>query len=136
MYQLAALSGLSVPTLKQVEHAAGWPSPETCVALLSVTALHLQTEDIAEFVTNLAEASELAQRLWQLSQARIAANPALIARTTRPDSDKSGSARKEDPDRDPAKTPAPSKPKVRLLFTLRGFADGSIVFIPSRKARQ
>ena len=132
-YQLAILSGLSSRALKDVERATRWPRPETCVALLSVRALHLKPEDIAPFVTDLDEVSELAQSLRQLTEDRISKNPKLIGRTHRRESDKD---EKDEPESGPSRAPNPTKPRPPVLFTLRVYVDGSILFTPSLKARR
>lgn len=132
-YQLAILSGLASKTIKEVERAARWPQPDTCIALYSVRALHLQLQDIAEFVTDLDEASDLAQSLRHLAEDRISKNPKLIGRTHRPESDKD---EKDESESGPTRTPNPTKPRPPLLFTLRVYVDGSMIFTPSLKARR
>lgn len=132
-YQLSILSGLSAKTVKEVERAARWPRPDTCIALFAVRALHLQLQDIAEFVTDLEEAGELAQNLRQLAEDRISKNPKLIARTHRPESDQD---QKDEPETVSTRTPNPTKPRPPLLFTLRVYVDGSMTFSPSLKARR
>lgn len=129
-YQLAALSGLSAKTIKEVERAVHWPRAETCVALLSVTALHLQPSDIAPFVSDLDAAGHLAQRVGHLAQVRIGAQPDLIARINHPDPDR------DEPSGPATRTPNPMKPRPPLLFTLRVYVDGTIVFAPSLKAKR
>lgn len=151
MYQLAALSGLSLKVLKEVEQAIYAPTPETCIALLSVTALHLKTDDIAPFVADLYTASDLAEQIRRITQERIRIAPKLIGRTLRPDSyeDERNEDELNEDDLNAfdlsegdlaADAPAPAapetgltKPKPRLLFTLRVYVDGSLLFTPALK---
>lgn len=138
-YQLAVLSGLHPKTIKEIERAARWPMPDTCIALISVRALHLQPEDIAAFVTDLDQASDLAKGLRELAEVRITKNPKLLTRTRGRESDeddKDDKDDKEEPQNDPTKAPDPTKPRPPLLFTLRVYVDGSIIFTPSIKARR
>lgn len=138
-YQLAALSGLAAKTIKEVERAARWPRSDTCAALLSVRTLHLKAEDIAPFVTDLDEASELARTLRQLAEDRVSKNPKLIGRTHRPRperDEKNGTDEKEMPESEGTWTPNPTKPRPRLLFLLRVYVDGSIIFTPALKVRR
>ena len=132
-YQLATLSGLASKTIKEVERAARWPRAETCIALFSVRALHLKEEDLTAFVTDLDEASELAKSLRQLAEERLSKNPKLLGRTHRPERDHD---EKEEPERVGPRPPDPTKPRPPLLFTVRVYGDGSILFNPSLKARR
>ncbi len=69
--KMAALAGIAAKTLKEIERGSHWPNPETCIALLSVTALHLQPQDIAAFVSDPATANEQAQSQRLSAEARI-----------------------------------------------------------------
>ena len=125
-YQLAALAGLASKTIKEVEQAARWPRAETCIALLSVTALQLEPKDIADFVSDPTRASRLAQSLRDSAGARLQASQELLPRSRgRPKRAALSNA---------ASTTVPtSSPTRRLLFTFRVYTDGSMVFVPALK---
>lgn len=122
-YQLATLAGIAAKTVKEIERGYHWPTPETCAALLSVTALQLQPQDIAEFVSDPAAAAARSAELRGSAEARVLASQEMAARV------KAASA-----ERSPAEERKPKNsahPKRRLLFTFRVYADGSMAFIPS-----
>ena len=127
-YQLAALSGISARTIKNLERGMHWPRPDICIALLSVTALQLRPQDIADFVTEPAHAAEIAQSLRDSAQARLQASQDLPTRTRGPNRSEAQADEKTPP---PQK---PNSPKHRLLFTLRVYVDGSMSFIPAVKS--
>ncbi len=127
-YQLAALSGIAAKTLKEVERATRWPRRDTCIALLSVTALQLQPQDIAEFVTNSAAAQAVAESMRESAEARLQACQDRI-QSRRRTSQSVGS-----PEPVPNKTAKPKESRPRVLFTLRVYVDGSVTFVPSLKA--
>lgn len=81
--KMAALAGIAAKTLKEIERGSHWPNPETCIALLSVTALHLQPQDIAAFVSDPATASEQAQSQRMSAEARINACQEMLGRVNR-----------------------------------------------------
>lgn len=110
--QLAGLSGVSVQTIVRVERGQCWPRRRTCAALLSVAALGLRPEDLAEF-------------------ARPAPTPAPIDSTPAPAPEPSTEA--EAAPVIPA-APAP-RPARQLAFTVRVYTDGSTFFKPARPLR-
>lgn len=81
--KMAALAGIAAKTLKEIERGSHWPNPETCIALLSVTALQLQPQDIAAFVSDPATASEKAQSQRLSAEARINAGLEMLGRVDR-----------------------------------------------------
>jgi len=81
--KMAALAGIAAKTLKEIERCSHWPNPETCIALLSVTALQLQPQDIAAFVSDPATASEQAQSQRLSAEARINAGLEMLGRVDR-----------------------------------------------------
>lgn len=81
--KMAALAGIAAKTLKQIERGSHWPKPETCIALLSVTALQLQPQDIAAFVSDPATVSEQAQSQRLSAEARINAGLEMLGRVDR-----------------------------------------------------
>ena len=122
-YQLAALAGIAAKTLKETERGYRWPNPETCVGLLSVTALRIEPQDIAAFVPDPTAAIGQADDLRASAEARVQACQEVLTRT------------KATPTEEPrASQPEPlsaSRPKPRLLFTFRVYVDGSMTFTPS-----
>lgn len=127
-YQLAALSGIAAKTIKEIERGIHWPRPDTCIALLSVTALQLQARDIADFVTEPSRAADIAQSLRESAQARLQASQDLPSHTRGP---KTTATRTDEKAHPPLKSHGS---KHRLLFTLRVYVDGSMSFIPAFKA--
>ncbi len=81
--KMAALAGIAAKTLKEIERGSHWPNPETCIALLSVTALQLQPQDIAAFVSDPATASDQAQSQRLSAEARINAGLEMLGRVDR-----------------------------------------------------
>lgn len=128
-YQLAALAGIAAKTLKEIERGYHLPNPETCIALLSVTALQLQPQDIAAFVSDPGAANEQAQRHRVSAEARINACQELLGRVKRP------SIREAQTDDRLNEKPKATGPQRRLLFTLRVYRDESMAFVPAVKSR-
>ena len=82
--KMAALAGITAKILKEIERGCHWPNPETCIALLSVTALRLQPQDIAAFVSDPAVAREQAQSQRVSAEARNNACQETLGRLKRP----------------------------------------------------
>jgi len=122
-YQLAALAGIAAKTLKETERGARWPTPETCVGLLSVTALRLEPHDIAAFVSDPTAAFGQADDLRASAEARVQACQELLSRTQATQTEESRSPQPE--------PQSASRPKPRLLFTFRVYGDGSMTFTPA-----
>jgi transcriptional regulator with XRE-family HTH domain len=127
-YQLAALAGIAAKTLKELERGSHWPNPETCIGLLSVTALRLAPQDIAVFVPDPAAATERAGDLRASAAARVQAGQEMRTRaqTTQIEEFRPGQPESQNS----------SRPKPRLLFTFRVYGDGSMTFIPSAEPKR
>lgn len=125
-YQLAALAGIAAKTLKEIERGCHWPNPETCVGLLSVTALQLMPQEIAVFVPDPAAATDRAQNLRASAEVRINACQEMLTRAKAMRTDQPCEGHKE----------PPTRLKPRLLFTFRVYRDGSMTFVPSGEPRR
>jgi len=127
-YQLATLAGIAAKTVKELERGYHWPTPETCAGLLSVTALQLEPQDIAEFVPDPVAAAALAADRRASAEARVRASQDMLARAKAVPEARSRSEER--------KPPRSSRPKPRLLFTFRVYGDGSIAFIQSVESKR
>ena len=127
-YQLAALAGIAAKTLKELERGDHWPSPETCIGLLSVTALRLEPPDIAGFVPDPAAATDRAEGLRASAAARVQSCQDMRTRAQATESEESRPGQPE-----PQNS---SRAKPRLLFTFRVYGDGSMTLIPSVASRR
>lgn len=127
-YQLAILAGLAAKTLKDVERAARWPKPATCISLLSVVALLLEPHDIAAFVSDPLRAHHMAQSLRDSVAARLQASQDLRPRSS------TRRRRAESPEDASTTNSTREKSKPPLLFTFRVYRDGSMTFVPTLKA--